>query len=257
MRRPTVAIVGLGLIGGSLARALTRAGYRVIGVDRTKALRQARAARAVAATSATPESAARSADVVVLAAPPSANVEILRRLARTADPSLVITDVGSVKRPICREARRLGLATFVGGHPMAGAETSGFASSSEGLFRGRPWVLTPAGASRRAVSQVRALVRAAGARPVILDPSDHDRAMAFLSHVPQVASCALLEAARADPVAARHLGLAGPGFRDMTRLAGSPRPLWREILAENRREVARALAALRSTLDRPLPGGRV
>jgi prephenate dehydrogenase len=95
---------------------------------------------------------------------------------------------------------------------------------------------------------VAALARRVGARPVRLAPADHDRAVAFLSHVPQLVSWALLEAARADRVGARNLAIAGPGFRDMTRLARSPRSLWRQILAQNRREVRRALAAFTSAL---------
>jgi len=95
---------------------------------------------------------------------------------------------------------------------------------------------------------VRRLVRAAGARPCLLDAGEHDRTLAFLSHVPQIVSWALLEAAVADPVARRGLGLAGPGFRDMTRLAKSPRPLWRDILGQNEAEVVRALRGLAKAL---------
>ena len=182
---------------------------------------------------------------MVLAAPPEANLRLIRRVAR---PGLVVTDVGSVKGPILREARRRGLTAFVGGHPMAGGERAGFGASSADLFRGRRWVLTPGGAPPAAVARVRAIVRAAGARPVTLDAAEHDRAAAFLSHVPQIAAWALLAAARGDAVARRHLAVAGPGFRDMTRLAKSPPRLWREILRQNRREVARALAALRAAL---------
>jgi prephenate dehydrogenase len=251
--RPTVAIVGLGLIGGSLARALTQAGWRVIGVDRASVLRRARAERAIATAAATPEAAAARAGVVVLAAPPSANLRLLRRLARSRTEA-VITDVGSVKFPICREAERLGLASFVGGHPMAGAERSGFGAASADLFRGRPWIVTGGGAA--AVRSVRSLVRAAGARPVAMTSEEHDRAAAFLSHAPQVVSWAILEAATRDPVARRHVDIAGPGFRDMTRLAGSSRRLWREILDQNRVEVRRALAALRRALARVPATGR-
>jgi len=247
-RRRSVAVVGLGLIGGSLARALSRAGWRVVGVDRADVLRRARAARAIAAGTPRLEAAAALADVVVLAAPPEANLRLLRRLAAVDHAALAITDVASVKGPICREAARLRLAGFVGGHPMAGSTASGFTSSSADLFRGRPWILTPQRAAPQALALVRAMVRSVGARAAILDARAHDRTVAFLSHVPQLVAWALQEAAGEDAVAARHLRLAGPGFHDMTRLAKSPRRLWREILAQNGPEVARALAALRRRL---------
>jgi prephenate dehydrogenase len=245
--RPTIVVAGLGLIGGSIARGLSRAGWRVLGVDRPAPLRAARAARAITRGYESVEEAAREADVVVLAAPPAANRALLRRLARLPAPP-VVTDVGSVKGPICAEAGRLGLARFVGGHPMAGAETAGFAASRAGLFEGRAWILVHAPAAGAAARGVRALVRALGARAVRMEAAEHDRVMAFLSHVPQVVAWALWRAAAADPVTRRHLGVAGPGFAAMTRLARSPRRLWDGILAENRAELRRALSAFRRAL---------
>jgi prephenate dehydrogenase len=244
-----VAIVGLGLIGGSLARALVARGYEVSGVDTAPARRRARAAGAIRHGLATPEAAAASTDLLVLAAPPRVNLALLCRVAPWCREGLVVTDVGSVKREIQKESERLGLSRFVGGHPIAGSEGSGFGASSSGLFRGHAWVLTPA-ADAGALRSVRRLVRAAGARPVLLDAADHDRTLAFLSHVPQVVSWALFEAAAGDRVTRRRLDLAGPGFRDMTRLAKSPRNLWRDILGNNQTEVARALRALEKALAR-------
>jgi prephenate dehydrogenase len=243
-----VAVAGLGLIGGSLARALSREGYRVIGLDRPAVLRRARRARAIAASAPSLADALARADVLVLAAPPRVNLALLRQAARRARPGLVITDVGSVKRPICAEAARLGLRDFVGGHPLAGTERAGFEASSAGLFAGRSWILTPSAGGERAARVVSALARSTGARPVRLTPAAHDRAVALLSHVPQLVSWALFAAVRADPMGARHLRIAGPGFRDMTRLARSPRRLWRQILAQNRAEVRRGLAAFRRAL---------
>jgi prephenate dehydrogenase len=241
-RHGHVAVVGLGLVGGSVARALRVAGYRVLGVDHPRVRRAARRAGAVTDTAATVEAVA-GADVIVLAAPPATNRRLLRRLARVAGPDVVVTDVSGVKGPIVHEARRLGLRRFVGGHPMAGTERRGFEASSAALFRGAVWWIVPA-ADPRATGAVRCLVRAMGAKPLTITAPAHDRVVAFLSHTPQVASWALLRAARADPLVRRHLGGAGPGFRDMTRLARSPRAMWREVLAENRREVHRALNAL-------------
>ncbi len=239
-----VAVVGLGLVGGSLARALTRAGYRVIGVDRAGPCRLAKAARAVDATFSDVTKAASAAEVVVLAAPPSANRRLLRRLRPFG--RVIVTDVGSVKGPIVRDARRLGLRRFVGGHPIAGSERGGFSASRADLFRGHAWVLVP-GKDPAALRSVRAIVRATGARPSVMRPDEHDRVLAYLSHLPQLVAWALLGAA-GDGASARHLRLAGPGFRDMTRLARSPRSLWREILAENGPQVARALRAFRRRL---------
>ncbi|HVR72539.1 MAG TPA: prephenate dehydrogenase/arogenate dehydrogenase family protein [Vicinamibacteria bacterium] len=243
-------VAGLGLIGGSLARVLTRGGYRVIGLDRPAVLRRARRSRAIASAAASLGEALAGADVLVLAAPPRVNLALLREAARLAPPGLVVTDVGSVKQRICAEAARLGLRDFVGGHPLAGTERSGFEASSARLFEGRSWVLTPLPGGERAARVVASLARSAGARAVRLAPAEHDRAVALLSHVPQLVSWALLDAVRADPMGARHLRIAGPGFRDMTRLARSPRGLWRQILTENRAEVRRALAAFRRALRR-------
>ena len=252
--KPTATIVGLGLIGGSLARALTRAGWSVVGVDDERTRRRARRAGAVARTATDLRAVLRDARLVVLAAPPKANLRYLRLVARAAPAGIVVTDVGSTKGEICDEAGRLGLAGFVGGHPMAGTARSGFDSSAADLFAGRAWILVPgssSSASRQALGKVRRMVGAAGGRPVLLpDPHEHDRAMAFLSHLPQIVSWALQQAAASDPVVLSHLALAGPGFRDMVRLAASPRSLWSEILEQNRAHVARALAALRAALGR-------
>ena len=253
MKKPAVAIVGLGLVGGSLARALTAAGYRVIGHDRPRVLRQALAARAVAVAARSVPLAVADADVVVLAASPRTNRRLLSQVARAARPGATLTDVGSVKRGICADARRRRLTRFVGGHPMAGRESSGFAASKADLFFGRRWILTPdADVAPNALRSVRALVRAVGARPVVMSAPEHDRTVAYLSHVPQVLAWALFGAARQDGVAKRHLDVAGPAFRDMTRLARSPKPLWREILRENRAEVTAALTSLVAQLRRPV-----
>jgi len=251
MKKPAVAIVGLGLVGGSLARALTAAGYRVIGHDRPPVLRQALSARAIAVAARSVPLAVADADIVVLAASPRTNRRLLPQVARAARPGATLTDVGSVKRGICGDARRRGLARFVGGHPMAGREKSGFAASKPDLFDGRRWILTPdAGTAPASLRAMRGLVRATGARPVVMSPVEHDRVVAFLSHAPQVVAWALFGAAQSDRAAKRHLDVAGPAFRDMTRLARSPKPLWREILRENETEVAAALNSLVKQLRR-------
>jgi prephenate dehydrogenase len=223
----------------------------VIGVDRPAVLRRARRAGAIAATASSPAAAASRCEIVILAAPPVANLRVLRALARSR-PAAVITDVGSVKGPICAEATRLGMDSFVGGHPMAGSAESGFAASDPTLFEGRPWILTPP-AGRRPSPRIRTLIRDLGARAAITTPAEHDRVVAFLSHVPQVVAWALADAAAGDAVASRYLRLAGPVFRDLTRIARSSPRLWGQILAANRPEVLRALTALRRALARRAP----
>lgn len=250
MRPLRVAVAGLGLIGGSLTRALRAAGHDVCGVDRPAVVLRARRARAIR-QGLSLDQAAAWADVLVLAAPPRANERLLRRAARLASPRLVVTDVSSVKQPIVTQALRLGLRRFVGGHPIAGSERYGFRASHAGLFEGAAWALTPTAVTEPAALRlVRRLVRDAGGRPIVLDAARHDRALAFLSHLPQVVAWALAGAARADAVARAELRLAGTGWRDMTRLARSPVGLWSEILAANRTELLRARRALARALAR-------
>lgn len=252
--KPRVTIVGLGLVGGSLARALAGKRYALVGVDRNAATRRAaRRSRCFVRVTASLERGLVGAQVVVLAASPAANLVLLRRVDQSAGRApryrrLIVTDVGSVKRQICALGAALHRVDFVGGHPMAGRERSGFAASEPRLFRGRPWILTATG-SRNARRAVRRIVEDAGARPAVLSAADHDRAMAFLSHLPQLVACALLDAARRDAVAGTRLSLAGPAFADMTRIARSPRRLWREILGQNRDELRRALRSLCSALS--------
>jgi prephenate dehydrogenase len=223
----------------------------VRGYDREGVWKEARRARAVLGERASLAQTVKGAGIVVLAAPPEENLALLPRVARAAGADAVLTDVSGVKGPICHLSSSLGLRNFVGGHPMAGNEGSGFSASSPGLFRGRAWILTPSGADPRAVSRVARLARGVGSRVAFLDPRDHDRAVAFLSHLPQILSWSLERAAREDEVACRHLGLAGPGFQGMTRLARSRRGLWREILAQNQKEVRRALRAYARLLRSP------
>ena len=247
--KPAVTIVGLGLVGGSLARALARKGYRVTGVDASGTTRRAaRRSGACVRVTARLRDALAGTELLVLAAPPLANLRLLLSLAReTRAPRLIVTDVSSVKRRICAAGARLRGLDFVGGHPMAGRERSGFAASDPDLFRGRPWILTPA-RSRPASGRVRAMVRDVGALPVRLTPAQHDRAVAFVSHLPQLVAWALADVARSGRARAPLGRLAGPAFLDMTRIASSPRGLWREILEENRDELGRALRAFRRSL---------
>ena len=255
----SVAIVGVGLIGGSvgLAARATWPGVRVVGIDARDVLVSALALGAVTET-AGDLAAVAGADLVVLCAPVAANVAALEALRPRLAPGTVVTDVSSTKREIVRAAETLGVGGFVGGHPLAGAATSGTASARDRLFRGRPWILTPsAWCEAGAVQRLRAFTRALGAAPTIMDAEAHDRLMAYVSHLPQVVASVLLETV-GTAVGDAGLALSGPGLADTTRLASSPGPLWAGILGANADHVAEALervvaalAAMRGGLDRP------
>jgi len=242
-----IAIVGFGLIGGSIALAVRVRwpSVRVAAVDRPAVLAHAMGSGAID-RAAQSVSELGDSDLVVLSAPVEQNVRLLRDVSSHLGRAVVITDVGGTKRDIVAAAdglRELG-ATFVGGHPIGGAERGGFAFARADLFRGRPWVFTPSdGAPTAAVEQLFDLARGVGAKPTTMDAGEHDRLMAFLSHLPQLTASVLMEivgqAATQDG-----LRLAGRGLVDTTRLASSPPDIWRGICASNADVIGVALDRL-------------
>ncbi len=242
----SVHLVGTGLIGASLGIALTRAGYDVTLSDQSPT--SAALAQDLEAGHLRGE-ADPDPDVVVVATPPDVTASVVAEaLARW--PGTVVTDVASVKGAVLREleARGADLARYVGSHPMAGRERSGVVAARGDLFEGRAFVVTPsAESSPRAVATVKALGAAIGATVVVVDPDAHDAAVAVVSHLPQVA--ASLVAARLEDVPDGAVELAGPGLRDVTRLAASDPQLWTQILAANAPAVRDVLVALRDDLD--------
>lgn len=240
-----IAVVGLGLIGTSLGLAWRRAGLdrRLVGIDPDPGARQAASGMGAFDETAEGLDAAAGAQVVVLAAPPSAVLAMAGEVARVAAPGAVVTDVCSVKAPVvhCYEEALAARAFFVGGHPMAGKAAAGAAAAEAGLFSGRPWILTPTPATDPgALHQVGELARAAGARVVHLDPDEHDRRVSLVSHLPQLAATALMLAAAGIDGAEQ---VAGPGLRDTTRLAASPGALWGDVLTLNADAVVEAARA--------------
>jgi prephenate dehydrogenase len=252
-----VAIVGLGLIGGSVALAARHRwpALRVIGIDRPGVL--ARVAARDAAIETSPDlDSVRGADLIVLAAPVLEILRTLGRLSGIASAGAVVTDVGSTKRAILEAGGRLAPAvTFVGGHPLAGAARSGFESASLDLFEGRVWLLTPTpGCDSSPVERLCGFVSGLGAHPRVIDGTAHDRLMAALSHLPQLAASALMGVA-GELAGSDGLELAGAGLFDTTRLAASPPEVWSDICATNADhlgpaldEYIAALVSLRSML---------
>lgn len=244
-----VVIVGAGLIGTSLALALRERGVGVELADRDgAALRLAEQLGAGTRWEAA-DAGQEPADLAVLAVPSGAVPDALR-LAQRAGMAHAYTDVGSVKQQPIARANAVGceLATFVGGHPLAGRERAGPAAARADLFLGRPWVLCPLAATQgQALAASTALVRACGAEPVTLDPGSHDRAVALVSHVPHVvASAAAARLRDADTVS---LNLAGQGLRDTTRVASGDARLWAGILTANAGPVAKVLDELIADLE--------
>ena len=253
-----IAFLGFGLIGGSIAMALREAGYAGELVAWTPGGSGPREGvrRGLVAAADEPGVALRGAGLVVLAGPPLEMIETTRALASALvsdlAPGSTITDVVSTKAAIVNEASVGGLR-FVGGHPMAGRETSGVAASTADLFAGRPWVIVPASsATPDDVDRVEALAIAAGAVPVRMTAADHDAAVASISHLPLVVAAALVESVAGDPVAngwAVAKTLAASGWRDTTRLARGDAAMGAGILATDAALVADRLAGVRVVLD--------
>jgi prephenate dehydrogenase len=240
-----LTILAPGLLGGSVARASRARGAarRIVIWARRPETRLALGEQpwcSIAAT--TPEEAVQGADMVVIAAPVDRIVPLLRQAAPHVKDGAVVCDVGSVKGEISRLGHEVlhGRAHFVGAHPMAGSEKTGWEHGKADLFEGRTCFVTPVSASNpEAAAKVVAFWRELGSEVVTIDPDRHDEIVAHISHLPQVLAsslCAFL--ATKDPA---WRNFAGAGLRDTTRIAGSDPKLWRTILEENRDEVLRAL----------------
>jgi prephenate dehydrogenase len=249
-----VAVIGTGLIGTSIALAARRARAAVVGWDRDPGVLAAAGAGGSLTPAGSLDEAVGGADLVVVATPigavPGAVVAAL-----AAAPSAIVTDAASVKTPVIDEVRANApaahLSRFVPGHPMGGSERSGPEHASASVVDGIVWVLAPAPETDPdSTDRLRVWVDGIGARPVVMGPDRHDRLVAVVSHLPQVASTTLmgtaadLEAGEADA-----LLLAAGGFRDLTRLAASQPALWSEILVANREQVAAAIDLFVQRLD--------
>jgi prephenate dehydrogenase len=240
----TIGVAGLGVIGGSIALRVraTWPDVRVIGLDRRRVIQDAMRA-GVIHDYRTALADFAECDLVVLAAPVPAILELLEEAAAGVGPRAVITDVGSTKRVITAAAARAGLTRFVGGHPMAGSEHAGLEHARATLFEGRPWLIVAADHDRRdAVALVERFARGLGAEPRRIDAAAHDRIMAYVSHVPQLVASALMTTA-GQRCGQAGFAAAGPAFAEMTRVAASPFESWHGTLATNADFVIEALEA--------------
>ena len=249
----SVAIIGLGVIGGSLAMALRQKfpDVHIIGCARERALAAARE-KAIADTyTSSVADASAAADLVFICTPVHTILEMLPEIASAVQAHTIVTDVGSTKEAVCLYAKKLfrKKGVFIGGHPMAGSEGSGIAFADALLFQNAVYVLCPEGSADAA--PLASLVQSFGARVMIMKPLEHDRIAACISHVPQLAAVALMNLAGGkNKTNEAYLQLAAGGFRDMTRIASSQYAMWNDILATNTKQIRAALSGLEEILFR-------
>lgn len=263
-----IAVIGCGLLGGSFALGLKKNGFagEVIGCDREEVLRAARERGAIDRGLTDTGEAVAGADLVVLSTPVGTILDLLPQVAKRARPGTLVTDTGSTKVRICRRAREVlpESVSFLGGHPLAGKETSGIENAEADLFAGAKYVVIKEEnqAGRRdsstsglgmtnAGEEFLSWVRRLGAEPVEMEAETHDWAVAWISHAPQLVATALASAVWDETDEdGLPLALAASGFREMTRLAASPYDLWRDICRTNSENLARALERLEQRLAR-------
>lgn len=251
----TLAVVGVGLIGGSFAAGLRGAGRveQVLGVGRQRASLEQALDLGLIDAIATPEQAARQADIILLATPVSAMGAVLSVMRDTLAPTAVLTDAGSTKADVIAQARlALGerVAQFIPGHPIAGSHATGPQAADADLFRGRNVILTPLPENDpAAVARVGSLWRACGARTRLMTPDRHDAVFAAVSHLPHWLAAAYVQYLEQGEDADLRFELAGSGFRDFTRIAAGSPEMWRDVFISNKTAMQNELRALRRTLD--------
>lgn len=247
-----LAILGLGLLGGSLAMAVRERGLArtIVGAGRRRAPLDYALERGIVDEIGDARGAARGADLVLLATPVSSMAAVLADAAEGLAPGAIVTDVGSVKGPVVETLPGLlppGV-TFVGSHPMAGSHLKGVEHACADLFEGACCVITPlAGSDPAAVERLRRLWEALGSRVIERHPEQHDEQVAWISHAPHALAFAFAHALGAGPPAAGEM--LGGGFRDFTRIARSDAELWGDILSANRKGLAAPLEAFGRSLS--------
>ena len=250
-----ITIIGVGLIGGSLALAVKHRfpAVQIIGVDKPQILKRALKRNIIDIAEPSVKRAVHSADLVIIAAPVFAIAKLLPLVAKNIAPHAIVTDTGSVKQAIVIQAQKLFPdGNFIGGHPMAGSEFSGIDAAHPLLFQNAIYILTPIRTTNNTL--LRALAKfftSLDARIITIDPGAHDSIVAAVSHLPQLAAVALMNAVgKQHPDSPSHLSLAAGGFRDMTRIASSRFLMWEDILTANQKEIGKALRLFINQLEK-------
>jgi prephenate dehydrogenase len=251
-----LGLIGCGLIGGSFALGVRRAGLvkRVIGYSKSPSTTEK--AKKLGVIDVAAESAllaVSGSDIVLLAVPVAATEVTFRAIRHLVEPNVLFMDVGSTKRDVVDAARRVlreRIGSFVPAHPIAGKEISGIENADAGLFSGRQVILTPLPQTSVAMLQKATDVWAAlGTQVLKMSPENHDSAFAAVSHLPHLLAFAYFSSVVHQPAGRDYLSLAGPGFRDFTRIAASNPEIWRDILLANREEVLKQTARFKHTLE--------
>jgi prephenate dehydrogenase len=251
-----LGLIGCGLMGGSFALALKRAGLvgRVVGYSKSPSTTER--ARKLGAIDVAAESAllaVSGSDIVLIAVPVSATEATLKAIRHMVEPHVLFMDVGSTKRDVVDTARRVlkeRIGPFVPAHPIAGKESAGIAHADAALFTGRQVILTPLPQTLPEMVQKATDVWAAiGMQVLRMTPENHDAAFAAVSHLPHMLAFAYFNAVARQPAGRDYLSLAGPGFRDFTRIAAGDPAVWRDILMANREEILKQSQRFRHTLD--------
>ncbi len=244
-----IGFIGLGLIGGSIARAMRKfhPDYELMASARSReTLQEAVSAGVIQTACEERDPRFGECDYIFLCAPVQTNLTYLSFLKETIRPDCILTDVGSVKGEIHRAVEELELtANFIGGHPMAGSEKTGFSNSTDYLLENAYYIITPAGNVPLAkVSEYVELASSLGAIPLVLTPEEHDYIVAAVSHLPHIAaSCLVGAVAQLDTPEERMKLLAAGGFRDITRIASSSPEMWEQICLSNREQISKVLDA--------------
>lgn len=252
-----LGLIGCGLMGGSFALALKRAGLvkRIIGYSKSPSTTE-RARQLGVIDVAAPSAllAASGSDLVLLAVPVSATESSLKAIRHLLTEQVLVMDVGSTKRDVVDAARRV-LKTEMGGfvpcHPITGREVAGIEFADADLYRGKQVILTPIERTlTEQIAKAEALWQALGCRVTQMSPDKHDAAFAAVSHFPHLIAFALMQSLMHQPEGKEFLSMAGPGFRDFTRIAAADPLVWRDILLANREELVRQSYLFRANLDR-------
>lgn len=243
-----IAIVGLGIIGGSYCKALkAHTNHTVIGINRTPEVARQALREGAIDEIGTPESL-QGADITVLCMYPQACVDFVREHGKHFKKGSIVTDAAGIKRKICPQLKALSQElgfTFVGSHPMAGKEKNGFAASDENLFMGASLLVTPCGAQQKAVNTLAALALEIGFDTIkVTTPEEHDRMIAYTSQLPHVLACAYV----LSPSCPNHKGFSAGSYRDVSRVANINAALWSELFLENREPLIEELEELNQNL---------